>query len=85
MSRCEDYPACGHTDGLPCDYDTSFYRSAEYATYINIHYGCDHEAGWCAADNGDDGPYCDTCGEELSLENIDNGWTWCDDCDKKGR
>lgn len=20
MARCEDYPACGHTDGLPCDW-----------------------------------------------------------------
>lgn len=20
MPKCEDYPACGHTDGLPCDW-----------------------------------------------------------------
>ena len=54
MARCEDYPACGHTDGLPCDHDTSFYRSDEYMTYLNNHYGCDHEAGWCAADDDDE-------------------------------
>jgi hypothetical protein len=27
MARCEDYPACGHTDGLPCDWqpDMNYY------------------------------------------------------------
>ena len=23
-------------------------------TYLNNHYGCDHEAGWCAADDDDE-------------------------------
>ena len=48
-TRCEDYPCCGHTDGLGCNYDTSYYSSDAYHTYLNNHYGCDHEAGWCAA------------------------------------
>ena len=54
MSRCEDYPCCGHTDGLGCNYDTSYYSSQEYHNYINIHYGCDHEAGWCAVELDDE-------------------------------
>lgn len=40
MARCEDYPCCGHTDGLGCDY------TPDYA-YINKHAGCDHEVGDC--------------------------------------
>lgn len=48
-AQCEDYPCCGHTDGLGCNYDSSYYSSAAYQTYLNIHYGCDHEAGWCGA------------------------------------
>lgn len=60
MARCEDYPCCGHTDGLECDYDTSYYSSQEYHNYLNLHYGCDHEAGWCAAYRhpADEGDVC---------------------------
>jgi len=38
--QCEDYPCCGHTDGLGCDYvpDRGF---------IWRHALCDHDAGWC--------------------------------------
>lgn len=45
MARCEDYPCCGHTDGLPCDW-----------VYVpGPHDGCDHEAGYCdVADYDDD-------------------------------
>ena len=25
MSRCEDYPCCGHTDGLGCNYNPGDY------------------------------------------------------------
>lgn len=49
MARCEDYPCCGHTDGLGCNYSTDYYSTPEYHNYINLHYGCDHEAGWCVA------------------------------------
>ena len=36
---CEDYPCCGHTDGLGCNYvpDPSIYH----------HASCDHEIGDC--------------------------------------
>jgi len=37
---CEDYPCCGHTDGLGCDYVPDY-------TYIRAHAGCDHEVGDC--------------------------------------
>ena len=40
MSRCEDYPCCGHTDGLGCDYTPDY-------NYIYKHAGCDHEAFPC--------------------------------------
>jgi len=44
-SRCEDYPACGHTDGLPCDWVApNFSNPAVRAAH---HIGCDHEAGYC--------------------------------------
>lgn len=45
--RCEDYPCCGHTDGLPCNWTPP----AEYP-----HAGCDHNAGYCqvAGDEEDD-------------------------------
>jgi hypothetical protein len=43
MARCEDYPACGHTDGLPCDWKAPDYAS-DPARY---HIGCDHNTGHC--------------------------------------
>jgi len=39
-SRCEDWPCCGHTDGLPCDWVPDYEE-------IHRHAGCDHEAGYC--------------------------------------
>lgn len=55
--RCEDYPCCGHTDGLPCDW----VAPTEYP-----HAGCDHNAGYCqVADDEQDADsyetYCDEC------------------------
>lgn len=47
MGRCEDYPCCGHTDGLGCDYDTSYYQSTKYQAWLNVHLYCDHAAGVC--------------------------------------
>lgn len=38
--RCEDWPCCGHTDGLPCDWVAPD-RSADPHAY------CDHENGSC--------------------------------------
>lgn len=42
--RCEDYPCCGHTDGLPCDWT---YTRA----FDRIHAFCEHEAGFCEVDH----------------------------------
>ena len=39
-NRCEDYPCCGPTDGLGCNYVPDY-------EYINKHAGCDHEIGDC--------------------------------------
>ena len=40
MARCEDYPCCGHTDGLPCDWKAPDYASIPHGL-------CDHENGIC--------------------------------------
>lgn len=47
-NRCEDYPCCGHTDGLGCNYTPDY-------DYIYAHLGCDHEAGIYECDE----PYAD--------------------------
>ena len=58
MAQCEDYPCCGHTDGLGCDYTPDY-------DYIYKHVGCDHEAGHCQLrdepEEADDDT-CETCG-----------------------
>jgi hypothetical protein len=40
--RCEDYPCCGHTDGLGCNWTPD---------YSNPHFLCDHENGECEVAN----------------------------------
>jgi hypothetical protein len=40
MSRCEDYPCCGHTDGLGCNYSPGDYywrkvASLDYDPYYD--------------------------------------------------
>ena len=76
MAMCEDYPCCGHTDGLPCDW-TPDHES------IWAHVACEHEAGYCALEDRDDdvdpedcehgdatdylGWVCDGCGEPLVM------------------
>lgn len=51
---CEDYPCCGHTDGLGCNYvsPTSKDMLADPARY---HIGCDHETGYCEYEDDDMG------------------------------
>lgn len=45
--QCEDYPCCGHTDGLGCQ-TTASMTSEYYADNPAMtHLGCDHEAGYC--------------------------------------
>lgn len=53
MSRCEDYPACGHTVSDPCDYRgaTGEDMLADPARY---HIGCDHSTGYCEYEDDDD-------------------------------
>lgn len=41
--RCEDYPCCGHTDGLGCDWT----YTPEARAYDIEHAYCDHENGFC--------------------------------------
>jgi len=70
MAMCEDYPACGHTDGLPCDYESPNYHASR-------HLGCDHEAGDCYLNDVE--PTCDTCGGEQYAVEMD-GIGWCGSC-----
>lgn len=46
---CEDYPCCGHTDGLGCDWVAPDYAGNPAA----YHIGCDHEVGWCNYEDWD--------------------------------
>lgn len=52
MARCEDYPACGHTDGLPCDWVAPDYT--QYSVRAAEHIGCDHNAGYCEYEEDED-------------------------------
>jgi hypothetical protein len=61
MARCEDYPCCGHTDGLPCDWTPPDYRSDPHAL-------CDHENGICEADDDDEDVDCSDLGHYLDEE-----------------
>ena len=41
MARCEDYPCCGHTDGLGCNYvpDMEYhYARARRMSYDDYYY-----------------------------------------------
>lgn len=53
--RCEDYPCCGHTDGLPCDWT----YTPEAQAFDRIHAFCDHEAGFCEVDEAIDSVFED--------------------------
>ena len=74
MNRCEDYPCCGHTDGLGCNYTPDM-------DFINTHAACDHELGDCQVinqDNEDD--WCGQCGKHMNYsfgtEGIDYIWAY---------
>ena len=68
MAMCEDYPCCGHTDGLGCDYTPDM-------TAIYAHALCDHEVGECRLDSVDEDDYCEECGLFMNysqgVENVD--------------
>lgn len=50
MATCEDYPCCGHTDGLGCDWT----YTPEAQAFDMAHAMCDHEAGVCDAYDDDE-------------------------------
>jgi hypothetical protein len=85
-NRCEDYPACGHTDGLPCDWVAPDYRNPRIAAVYHI--GCDHNAGVCDYlpdddDDEGDGDYDDTTGcEHPGVFATDKPTTHCYYCDQ---
>lgn len=78
---CEDYPCCGHTDGLGCNWKPP----TDYP-----HAGCDHNAGYCFIgmmdddDEADDTPdhLCEVC--RYPLEPVNGVWvhTFPDDSHK---
>ena len=51
MARCEDYPCCGHTDGLGCNYVPDTEALWQHAA---THASCEHEHGWCVLDDEDE-------------------------------
>ena len=52
--RCEDYPCCGHTDGDGCQTLPEHTSAYWLEGPGRKHLGCDHEAGWCEAEDDDD-------------------------------
>lgn len=64
-NRCEDYPCCGHTDGLGCNWT----YTPEARAYDQAHAFCEHEAGFCEAfpdpdyDECDEDHQCGDCGK----------------------
>lgn len=75
---CIDYPACGHTDGLGCDYVPD-------RAYIWEHALCEHEIGYCdvaareAEEAEDEIADPATC-EHRNAYTPRMGGTYCDDC-----
>ena len=66
--RCEDYPCCGHTDGLGCNWTAPDYSN-------DPHLMCDHAAGVCDAEPDD-------YDHDLDYDDRnDAGTPWCYGCD----
>lgn len=85
MSRCEDYPACGHTDGLPCDWkspndDPTLWFCTECSSYFDSDPDFPgspwHKVGQaCPLAEVDDEPdwkKCRKCGVQLNDDNWDD-------------
>lgn len=77
MARyCEDYPCCGHNDGLGCGWKAPNY--SDPAVAAAHHIGCDHEAGYCLYEEEDDDDLyevdedIDYDDQELEFEEDDN-------------
>ena len=71
--RCEDYPCCGHTDGLGCNYEPD-------RDFINTHAACDHAIGDCQLSDYDSNDWCKQCGEPINyytgIEGKDYIWAY---------
>lgn len=71
-NRCEDYPCCGHTDGLGCNWT----YTPEAQAFDQKHAMCDHEAGVCDAYYDDAEPH------EYDHDDLNElGVPWCYGCD----
>lgn len=69
--RCEDYPCCGHTDGLPCDWT----YTTEARAFDLEHAMCDHEAGFCEAYDDEGEPEWDCCSQgDANKSSHDGAW-----------
>ena len=64
MAYCEDYPCCGHTDGLGCDWT----YTPEARAYDEAHVLCEHEHGICEVAAED--------AEWNDEDYDDDGWPW---------
>lgn len=66
-TRCEDYPCCGHTDGLPCNWT----YTPEAQAFDRIHAFCDHEAGFCEVDEAIDSVFED---DDDDFDGMEDAW-----------
>ena len=78
MTYCEDFPCCGHTDGLGCNWT----YTPEARAFDQEHVYCDHESGMCEVwEDDEDEDYCDpdTCGEDANYNKAHKMWlcAWC--------
>ena len=67
--RCEDYPCCGHTDGLGCDWT----YTPEARRYDEIHVFCEHEHGFCEVDEAIDSVF-DYEDERGGWDGMEDAW-----------
>lgn len=51
-TRCEDYPCCGHTDGLGCNWTPE-------SVHNDPHLLCDHNTGFCEVEDEEPDDYDD--------------------------
>lgn len=60
MNRCEDYPCCGHTDGLGCNWT----YTPEAQAFDMAHSMCEHEMGYCEAYEDECDPHNSYCAND---------------------
>jgi hypothetical protein len=52
--RCEDWPCCGHTDGLGCQTTPEMTSDYYLRNPALTHLGCDHNTGYCNYEDEDE-------------------------------